>query len=112
MAWDAPNRSAEGSRGNESRKKKGGRSAAFVWLGFAADLTWGKGRFNTLTGLFATAVAVGGIAGPLAGGFLVQHAGFKFAFLFFAALALGGSMIFTVLVPETKKNLESLLLHR
>ena len=36
-----------------------------VVIALAADLTKGKGRFNTLAGLFATALAVGGVAGPL-----------------------------------------------
>ena len=73
-----------------------------VVIALAADLTRGKGRFNTLAGLFATALAVGGVAGPLASGVLVQHLGFKATFYAFAALALAGAIVFTLFVPETK----------
>jgi len=67
-----------------------------------ADLTRGKGGFNTLMGLFATALAIGGVAGPLACGMLVQHLGFRATFHAFAALAAGGAVIFTLFVPETR----------
>jgi MFS family permease len=73
-----------------------------VVIALAADLTKGKGRFNTLAGLFATALAIGGVAGPLAGGLLVQHLGFKITFYVFAVLALIGAMVFASFVPETK----------
>jgi len=78
-----------------------------IVISLAADLTRGRGRFNTLAGLFATAVAVGGVVGPVISGFMVQHAGFKSTFLLFAALALAGAGIFTFLVPETKARMES-----
>jgi MFS family permease len=70
-------------------------------VALAADLTRGKGRFNTLMGLFATALAIGGVAGPLLSGFLVQHLGFRITFYAFAALAALGAIVFTLLVPET-----------
>jgi len=73
-----------------------------VVIALAADLTKGKGRFNTLAGLFATALAVGGVAGPLISGFLVQHLGFRMTFYAFAILALVGAMVFSFFVPETK----------
>jgi MFS family permease len=73
-----------------------------VVISLAADLTRGRGRFNTLAGLFATAVAIGGVIGPATSGFVLQHAGFRTAFLLFAGLAVAGATIFTVLVPETK----------
>jgi MFS family permease len=73
-------------------------------ISLAADLTRGRGRFNTLAGLFATAVSVGGVLGPIMSGFVVQHMGFKAAFFLFAALACAGAFIFTALVPETKGN--------
>jgi MFS family permease len=75
-----------------------------VVISLAADLTRGRGRFNTLAGLFATAVSVGGVLGPIMSGFVVQHMGFKAAFFLFAALACAGAFIFTALVPETKGN--------
>ncbi len=71
-------------------------------VALSADLTRGKGRFNTLMGLFATALAVGGVLGPLITGFLVQHLGFKSTFYLFAALATVGAIVFTTFVPETK----------
>jgi MFS family permease len=94
------------------------RPAAIVWLqgldgigagiygvaivAVAADLTRGKGRFNTLMGLFATALAIGGVAGPLLSGVLVQHLGFRPAFYSFAALAAVGAVVFLLSVPETR----------
>ena len=74
-----------------------------VVIAMAADLTQGKGRFNTLAGLFATALAVGGVAGPLASGALVQHLGFKTTFFAFAGLAVAGATVFSLFVPETRK---------
>ena len=44
-------------------------------VAMCADLTRGKGRFNALSGLIATALSVGGVIGPLGSGFLVQHWG-------------------------------------
>ena len=41
-----------------------------VIVAMCADLTRGKGGFNTLSGMIATALAVGGVAGPLGAGFL------------------------------------------
>jgi MFS family permease len=73
-----------------------------IVISLAADLTRGRGRFNTLSGLFATAVAIGGVLGPALSGYLVQRAGFNAAFLVFALLALAGAAIFTMLVPETR----------
>jgi MFS family permease len=78
-----------------------------VVIALAADLTRGKGRFNTLAGLFATALATGGVAGPLLSGALVQHLGFKLTFYSFGALAVMGAAIFTLFVPETKREIQS-----
>ncbi len=71
-------------------------------VALAADLTRGKGRFNTLVGLFATALAIGGVVGPVLSGLLIQHLGFRITFCAFAALATLGAMVFTLLVPETR----------
>lgn len=71
-------------------------------VAMAADLTRGKGRFNTLMGVFATALAVGGVAGPLLSGLLIQHLGFGITFYTFAGLATLGAAVFTLLVPETR----------
>ncbi|HTU45225.1 MAG TPA: MFS transporter [Bryobacteraceae bacterium] len=70
-------------------------------VAFSADLTRGKGGFNTVMGLFATALAIGGVFGPLLSGFAIQHAGFRVTFYGFAALGVTAAAIFTLLVPET-----------
>ena len=70
-------------------------------ISMSADLTRGKGGFNTLMGLFATALAVGGVAGPLITGMLIQHLGFAMMFILFAGLAIAGALWFQLMVPET-----------
>ncbi len=70
-------------------------------VSMSADLTRGKGGFNTLMGLFATALAVGGVAGPLITGVLIQHLGFTAMFILFAGLAVAGALWFQLTVPET-----------
>lgn len=70
-------------------------------VAIGADLTRGRGGFNTLMGLFATALAVGGVAGPVISGLTVQHMGFVTTFYLFSALAAVGAVVFTLLVPET-----------
>lgn len=52
-------------------------------------------------GLFATALAIGGVIGPIASGVLVQRFGFRFTFYAFTGLAIAGAVIFTLFVPET-----------
>jgi MFS family permease len=69
----------------------------------SADLTRGKGGFNTLMGLFATALAIGGVAGPLVSGLLVEHLGFRFTFYAFAVPAAVGALVLTKFVPETMR---------
>jgi MFS family permease len=72
-----------------------------VIVSMCADLTRGKGGFNALQGLLATAVSVGGVIGPLAAGFIVQHLGFATAFYTFAGVAAVAALIFITLMPET-----------
>ncbi len=71
-------------------------------IAFTADLTRGKGQFNSLLGVFATAQAIGGVAGPVLSGFLLQHLGFAITFISFAVLAFGAAVILQFLVPETR----------
>lgn len=71
-------------------------------VAMCADLTRGKGRFNALTGLIATALSVGGVVGPLSAGFLVQHLGFATAFHVFAGIAAVGAVLFVGWMPETR----------
>ena len=73
-----------------------------VIVSMSADLTRGKGGFNTLMGLFATALAVGGVAGPLLTGMLIEHLGFTTMFLLFAGLAFCAALWFQLKVPETR----------
>ena len=53
-------------------------------------------------GLFATALAVGGVAGPVLTGYLIQHLGFTRMFLLFAAIAAAGAAWFQLWVRETR----------
>jgi MFS family permease len=52
-------------------------------------------------GVFATSQVIGGVAGPLLSGVLLQHMGFNVTFLSFAALALATAVILQLLVLET-----------
>jgi MFS family permease len=67
-----------------------------------SDLTKGKSGFNTLLGIMQTALALGGIIGPLAQGFLTQQLGFTASFTSFALVACVGAALFLLKVPETK----------
>ena len=71
-------------------------------VAFAADLTRGKGQFNSLLGLFATAQAIGGVAGPVISGLALQYFGFNLTFVGFAALALVAAVVFQSLAPNTQ----------
>jgi MFS family permease len=71
-------------------------------IAVSADLTRGKGGFNALNGLLATALAVGGVLGPLGAGFIVEHLGFRAAFLGFAGLAVLAACVLLLRVPETR----------
>ena len=75
-------------------------------VAMAADLTRGKGGFNTLMGLFATALAVGGVVGPLITGVLIQRMGFAWMFVAFAVLAVAGALWFQLMVGETASSEE------
>jgi MFS family permease len=71
-------------------------------VAMCADLTRGKGGFNSLQGLIATALSAGGVAGPLGMGFLVQHLGFNATFYTFAAVAAVAAILFVGCMPETR----------
>jgi MFS family permease len=79
-----------------------------VVVSMSADLTRGKGGFNTLMGLFASALAVGGVVGPLVTGVLIQYLGFKIMFLIFATLGVAGALWFQVKAPDTTPAREQL----
>jgi MFS family permease len=72
-----------------------------------ADLTEGKGAFNALMGVIATAQALGGVIGPLASGLLVQHLGFPVGYEVLASIAVVGAAVFLAGVPETSAALRA-----
>jgi MFS family permease len=76
-------------------------------VAMCADLTRGKGHFNALSGLIATALAVGGVVGPLGSGLLVEHLGFIVAFDTFALIAMIAACLFVFWMPETRAEVES-----
>jgi MFS family permease len=76
-------------------------------VAMCADLTRWKGHFNALSGLIATALAVGGVVGPLGSGLLVEHLGFIVAFDAFALIAMIAAYLFVFWMPETRAEVES-----
>ena len=72
-----------------------------VIVAMCADLTKRQGGFNALAGMIATALAIGGVIGPLAAGFLAQHLGYNGFFYVFAAIAAVAAALFLGLMPET-----------
>jgi MFS family permease len=74
-----------------------------VIVAICADLTRGRGGFNSLQGLIATALSVGGVLGPLVAGLLVQHLGFRMAFYAFTGVAAVAAALFLGFMPETRR---------
>jgi MFS family permease len=70
-------------------------------VAICADLTRGKRGFNTLMGMVATALAIGGVIGPILAGLLVDRLGFALAFDVFALIGVAAATVFVVLMPET-----------
>ncbi len=75
-----------------------------VIVAMCADLTKGKGGFNTLSGMIATALAVGGVAGPLGAGLLAENMGYNTFFYVFAGIAGLAAVLFVVFMPETQAD--------
>jgi hypothetical protein len=71
-------------------------------VAMCADLTRGRGHFNALVGVLATAGGLGPVIGSLAAGIIVQQLGFAAAFSVFAAVAAVGTLLFIWLMPETR----------
>jgi MFS family permease len=71
-------------------------------VAICADITRGRGHFNATTGALATAGALGGVAGPLVGGFIVQHLGFTATFAGFAIVAASAPILFIGWMPEVR----------
>jgi predicted MFS family arabinose efflux permease len=54
--------------------------------------------------MIGTALAVGGVIGPLGAGFLAQHLGYNGFFYVFAGIAVAAAVLFLTLMPETSGN--------
>jgi MFS family permease len=74
-----------------------------VVVAVCGDLTRGKGGFNALNGVLATALAIGGVLGPLGTGALTQHLGYAAAFGVFAGIAAVAALLFLGFMPETHR---------
>ncbi len=72
-----------------------------VIVAICADLTKGRGGFNALSGMIATALSIGGVIGPLGAGFLAEHLGYNGFFYVFTCLATVAAILFLTLMPET-----------
>jgi MFS family permease len=70
-------------------------------VAMCADLTRGKGGFNALSGMMATALAIGGVIGPLGAGRLAERLGYNGFFCIFAGIAGIAAIVFLTLMPET-----------
>jgi MFS family permease len=66
------------------------------------DLTRRCGHFNGLAGILGTAVGIGGVAGNLISGLIVQNAGFSTAFFTFSGIALAAVFLLVGWLPETR----------
>jgi hypothetical protein len=66
-----------------------------------ADLTRGTGHFNISQGAIATAQGLGAALSNAAAGVIVASAGYGAAFLFLAAVAGAGLLLFWLAMPET-----------
>jgi MFS family permease len=67
-----------------------------------ADLTRGTGHFNASLGAVATAQGIGASLSNAAAGFVAVQAGYGAAFLFLAAVAVLGGLLFWWAMPETR----------
>jgi MFS family permease len=66
------------------------------------DLTRGRGHFNGLAGVLGTAVGIGGVAGNLLSGLIVQNYGFSPAFFTFSGIAIAAAFLLIGWLPETR----------
>jgi len=72
-----------------------------------ADLTRGTGRFNLAQGAIATAVGIGASLSQGIAGRIAHRAGYSAAFLFLAAVAAAGLVLYSIAMPETKTETEA-----
>jgi MFS family permease len=68
-----------------------------------ADLTRGTGRFNLTLGAVTTAVGVGAALSQSIAGAIVHRFGYHAGFLFLAAVAAAGFIVFWAAMPETRR---------
>lgn len=71
-----------------------------------ADITRGTGRFNVSQGAIATAQGIGAALSNGIAGVIVVSVGYSAAFLFLAAVALAGLIIFWVAMPAPEQTPE------
>ncbi|HVC96659.1 MAG TPA: MFS transporter [Pirellulales bacterium] len=76
-------------------------------VAMCADLTRGIGCFNSLVGLLAAALALGGVVGPPVAGIMVEHLGFAAAFQVFAAIAAAAAALFVCGMRDTRRSVGS-----
>ncbi|MEM9684305.1 MAG: MFS transporter, partial [Pseudomonadota bacterium] len=77
---------------------------AVIFLLIVSDLTEGTGRFNIAQGAIATMVGIGASISNLLAEQIVEHLGYDAAFLFLAAVALVGVVVFALTMPETARH--------
>ena len=65
------------------------------------DVTKGTGHFNVSQGAITTATGIGAALSSAIAGQIVVNAGYSSAFLFLAAVAAAGALIFALFMPET-----------
>jgi cyanate permease len=64
----------------------------------------GIGRFNLAQGAIATAVGIGASLSQGIAGRIAHRAGYSAAFLFLAAVAAAGLVLFWMAMPETRNQ--------
>lgn len=77
-----------------------------IFLLILADITRGTGRFNVAQGALTTLIGVGASLSNVIAGWIVQLTSYSVAFLFLAAVAVVGALLFGFLMPETAPNLQ------
>jgi MFS family permease len=79
-----------------------------LFLIVTADLTKGTGRYNMVQGGASAVWGLGAALSNAVAGFMVDTAGYNFAFLFLTTVALAAFMLFWIAVPETGKQSKSM----
>jgi drug/metabolite transporter (DMT)-like permease len=69
----------------------------------AADLTRGTRRYNLCLGILGLAMGIGAALSTTIAGFVADRAGAPVAFLTLAAIALAGTALLAIFMPETRQ---------